>query len=225
MKPRRTARITGVLYLMTIVGGVIAQAFISNRLISFSDAATTANNILAHQSLFQSGLTIYLIEMTCQIAMTALFYVLLKPVSRTIALVSTVIGLSGCIIKTAARLFYIAPVFVLGSHSLTAFTPTQLHAISLVLLKINDQGAGIALAFMGVGAFLKGYLIFRSTFLPRFLGVLSMIGSAGWLTFLYLPLGYASFNIVAPLALLASIVEIFWLIVFGVDEDRWRALT
>ena len=221
-RPRRTARITGVLYLVTIVAGVIAQAFISNRLISFSDAAATANNILSRGSLFQTGLTVYLIEMTCQIAMTTLFYGLLKPVSRNIALVATVIGVAGCVIKTVSRLFYIAPVFVLTSHSLTAFTSAQLRAISLILLAINDKGAGVSLGLMGVGALLKGTLIFRSTFLPRFLGVLAIVGSAGWLTFFYLPLGYASFNYVAPIALLAALAEIFWLVVFGVNEERWN---
>jgi len=87
-KPRITARIAGVLILMTIAGGVFAQGFVSNRLISFSDAGVTANNILTNRSLFQVSFTVYLIEMACQIASIALIYILLSPVSRNIALVA-----------------------------------------------------------------------------------------------------------------------------------------
>lgn len=222
--PRLTARIAGVLSLLTIVGGIFAQGFVSNRLISFTDAAVTANNILANRSLFQAGFTVYLIEMACQIASVAIFYVLLSPVSRNIALVAAFIELSGCIIKTLSRLFYITPLFVLssGTDALSAFNTGQLRALALLLLKINDHGAGMALAFFGVSGLLFGYLIFRSTFLPRTLGILSMIGSAGWLRYFYPPLRYPPFLFIVVFALLVAAFKIFWLIVRGVDEDRWK---
>jgi len=223
LKPRITARIAGVLFLMTLVGGVFAQGFVSNRLISFSDAAVTANNILANRSLFQMSFTVYLIEMACQIASTALFYILLSPVSRNIALVAAFIELTASIIKTLSRLFYITPFFVLSdTHGLGAFSAGQLRALALLLLKINDRGAALALAFFGVSGVLNASLIFRSTFLPRTLGILGMIGSAGWLRFFYPPLRYPSFMFIAVFALSVSAVEIFWLIVFGVDEERWK---
>src|SRR2546421_9209072 len=101
--PRRVARTIGALFLLTILGGVFAQGFVSERLIVFSDAATTANNILSHRGLFQLGFTFYVIEMTCQVAVAALWYVVLRPVSRPIALTAAFIELSGCIIKSFAR--------------------------------------------------------------------------------------------------------------------------
>ena len=221
--PRLKARITGVFYLLTLLTGVFAQGFVSERLIVFGDAAATATNILTHKSLFQLGFTVYLIEMACQIAITALFYDLLKPVSRSVSLVAAFLGLAGCVIKTVSRLFYIAPLFVLGgAHYLSVFNAVQLQVLALLFLKVNDQGAGIALAFFGFYALLTGYLIFRSTFLPRILGVLSVFGGLGWLTFLYPPLGHRLFPYLAAFGLLGAASLILWLLVFGVNEQRWK---
>src|SRR5207244_8395473 len=101
--PRLKARITGVFYLLTLLTGVFAQGFVSERLIVFGDAAGTATNILTHKSLFQLGFTVYLIEMACQIAITALFYDLLKPVSRSVSLVAAVVALGGVGLRTVTR--------------------------------------------------------------------------------------------------------------------------
>src|SRR5438445_8776272 len=221
--PRRMARITGVLYLLTMLTGIFAQGFVSNRLVIFGDASTTATNILTHKSLFQLGFTVYLVEMACQIAMTALFYDLLKPAGRNISLLAAFLGLAGCVIKTFSRVFYIAPLFILGgAHYLSVFSAEQLQALALLFLKVNDRGAAIALVFFGFYALLMGYLIIRSTFLPRALGVLSIFGVLCWLSFLYLPLGYRLFPYIAAFGLLGAASLILWLLVFGVNEQRWK---
>src|SRR3989454_10889004 len=103
--PRLKARITGVLYLLTILTGIFAQMFVSGRLVVDGDAAATANNILTHKGMFQLGFTVYLIEMACQIALTTLFYYLLRPVSKSLSLLAAVFTLVGCTIKTPSRLF------------------------------------------------------------------------------------------------------------------------
>jgi hypothetical protein len=112
--PRFLARTTGLFFLLTILTGIFAQGFVSEKLVVLNDAAATATNILTHKGLFQLGFTIYLIEMACQVAMTALFYELLRPVSKSASLLAAFWGLSGCVIKTFARVFYIVPLFVLG---------------------------------------------------------------------------------------------------------------
>jgi hypothetical protein len=220
---RLKARITGVLYLLTMITGVFAQGFVANRLIVDGDAAVTATNILAHRTLYGFGFSVFLVEMVCQTAFTAVLYELLKPAGKSLSLVAAFLGLAGCIIKTLSRLFYVAPLFVLGGASyLSVFTPEQLRALALLFLKINDRGAGIALAFFGFYAVLTGYLIIRSTFLPRILGVFSVVAGVGWLTFLLPPLGYHLFLYVAPFGLLGAGALILWLLVFGVNEQRWQ---
>ena len=221
--PRLMARMTGAFYLLTIVTGIFAQGFVSGTLVVDGDAAATATNILTHKGLFQLGFAVYMIEMACQIAITSLFYDLLKPAGRSVSLLAAFLGLAGCIIKTFSRVFFIAPLFVLGgAHYLSVFTQDQLRALALLFPKVNDRGAGIALVFFGFYALLTGYLIIRSTFLPRILGVFSMFGGLGWLSFLYPPLGYSLFPYIAAFALLGAASLILWLLVFGVNEQRWK---
>lgn len=208
--PRAIARATAVTFLVTIVTGIVAQGFISERLVNLSDAAKTAANLSAHPGLFSLGFTLYLVEMSAQIAMTVLFYELTKPVDRGVALLSLVFGLVGCTIKIMARLFYIAAPLVLDDP-----------ALALVLLKINDHGAALALAFFGFNTLTQGWLILRSTFWPRWLGVLTLVSSVGWLAFLWPPLGYRLFLVSALIGLLGSIAMIGWLLVRGVDEAKW----
>ena len=221
--PRLKARITGAFYLVTILTGIFAEGFVSGRLVVDGDAAATAANILAHKGLFQLGYAVYLIEMACQIAMTALFYDLLKPAGRSISLLAAFLGFAACVIKTFSRVFFIVPLFILGgAHYLNVFSAEQLQALALLFLKVNDRGAAMALVFFGFYALLTGYLIIKSTFLPRILGVVSVLGGLVWLSFLYLPLGYRLFPYIAVLGLLGAASLLLWLLVMGVNEPRWK---
>ncbi len=219
---RSLARTTGVLYLVTILTGIFSAGFVTGRLVVNGDAAATAANILAHPGLLQLGFAVYLIEMACQVAITALFYNLLKPAGRNVSLVAAFVGLTGCVIKAFTRVFFIAPLFILGgAHYLSVFSAEQLQALALLFLKVNDRGAGIALVFFGFYALLTGYLIIKSTFLPRILGILSVLAGLGWLTFLYPPLGSRLFPFIAVFAILGAASLIVWLLMKGVNEQRW----
>lgn len=221
--PQIYARAAGLLYLIVITAGMIAQMLISGKIVVGGDAAATATNILAHTSLFELGFTVYLIEMASQIALTVLLYVLLKPVSRSVSMLALFFGLVACTIKTLSRLFYIAPLLVLGeARYLNVFSVEQLQALALLALSLNEQAAGMALAFFGLSTFLNGYLIFRSQFLPRFLGVTSIVGGFGWLAFLYPSLGSQMFPFILALGLLGAISQILWLLTKGVNAELWK---
>jgi hypothetical protein len=223
MSPKGKARLAGALYLLTIVFAAVGTSA-ENRYVLLGDAAATANNFLVHAAQIRIGWAGYLIEMACNIGMTAVLYDLLKPASRSVARASVLFALTAIIIKTASRVFLIAPFFLLGTHdALSPFAGPAGLALSHAFLHLNTQGAGLAMVFFGIYAILSGYLIFRSTFLPHFLGWLSVIAGLGWLTFLWPPLGFRYGGIVAIAALIGAAAKIGWLLIVGVNEERWLA--
>ena len=221
--PSSRARLLATLNLTVVTAGIIAQAVIADRLVVTDDAAGTAAAIVDNTSLYRLGFTIFMIEMIAQILASLVSYDLLKPVNRSVARAMMVLGLTGGGIKTMARVFYYAPLILLGGASyLSAVPPAQLEALSLAFIRINHQAAGIALIFFGVETVLRGWLIFRSAFLPRFLGVLSMIGGIGWFTYVWPPLGSQLFVPIVLFALAGVITTSGWLLIRGIDDATWR---
>ena len=177
----------------------------------------------SHQPLFRLGLATDLIATACYIAVTALFYDLFKPVNRSLSLLAAFFSLVGCAISAFASLFQLAPFVVLGgSQYLGVFKMEQLRALALMFLELNTQAANIDLVFFGVYCLLIGYLIFRSAFLPRILGVLMSIAGLGWLTFLSPPLAHYLSPYILVLGFLAELALCLWLFVMGVNEQRWK---
>ncbi|GMV04568.1 MAG: hypothetical protein AMXMBFR53_08480 [Gemmatimonadota bacterium] len=222
--PRALARTIGALYLATVVLGGLAQGLIADRMISLSDAAGTAANVLADERLYRLGFTLYLLEMACQVGMTALLYDLLRPAGRRAAILATSFGLVGCVVKTVGRVFYFAPLLILsGAHPIRDFGAGGAEGLALLLLRLNHQSEVIAVVFFGLHSVISGHLIIRSGYLPRALGALSLLGGLGWLTYLWPPLGDSLVGLILPVAILGALALIGWLLVVGVDEVRWRA--
>jgi hypothetical protein len=154
---------------------------------------------------------------------TALFYGLFNAVSRSLSLLAAFFSLVGCAILAFASLFRIAPLVVLGgSQYLSVFKVEQLRALASLFLELYGQGVNICFVFFGVYCLLIGYLIFRSAFLPRILGVLMACAGLGWLTFLSPPLANSLSPYIVVLGFLAELSLMLWLLVMGVNVQRWK---
>ena len=220
--PRPSARITGVVYLLYFLTAISGELFMKGLVVA-GDTAATANNILAHQPLFRLGLAISLISTACYIAVTAFLYGLFKPVNRRLSLLAAFFSLVGLAILAFSSLFQLASLVVLGGSSyLSAFNVNQLRALTLMFFEMNTQAVDISLVFFGFYCLLIGCLIFRSAFLPRILGVLMVLAGLGWLTFLSPPLANYLSPYILVLGFLAELLLCLWLLVMGVDVQRWK---
>jgi len=220
------ARIAGVLFLLSIVAGGFGEAYVPSKLIVSGDATATAKNINAFDSLFRLGFATYLIEAVCDIGLALILYVLLRPVRNDLALLAAFFGLVSTALFGVAELFYFAASLILGGAAyLKTFSPDQLNTLALLSLKLYGYGGGIFMVFYGVASVLRGYLIFRSGYLPKVLGALLALGGLGFVTrnfALVLAPAYASDFLLLPM-ILAGVSLTVWLLVRGVDVPKWEA--
>jgi len=220
--PQLYARMAGAFGLLEALTAAFGQVILPKLVVS-GDAAATAANILRNQPLFLYAFAATVIGVLFHLARMLLFYELFKPVNRSIALLAVFGMLVGCAFQALTGLLYLAPVRVLTAGSaLSAFTTEQLQALALVFLKVNALAFDIYLVFFGFWCALTGYLIFRSTFLPRILGVLLLIDGFGWMTFLSADLGRYLMPGIFIATALAELPLMVWLIVKGVDVRRWK---
>jgi hypothetical protein len=220
--PISAANLAGVFYLTSILTGG-AAALVRWRLFLAGDATATAANILAHEPLFWMVFAADLISASCYLAVTLLFYEMFKPVNKRLSLLAAFFSLMGCTIVAFACLFHIAAWGVLrGAQYLNILAVEPLRTVTLMCLKLQAQAYNVSLAFVGFSCLLIGYLIFRSTFLPRIVGALMAFAGLSWLTFLSPPLAkHLSPYILAP-GLLGEGTLILWLLVIGVNVQRWK---
>lgn len=225
VSPWPSARAIGVVYLLFFLTAIFAVVLVRGIVVT-GDAAATATNIIAHESLYRSGFAIGLVGTALYVVMTALFYGLFKPVSKTVSLLAAFFSLVGCAIQACGSLFQIAPMLVLeGNRYLNVFKTEQLQSLAMVFLNLNAQAGFISIIFFGLFDFTIGCLIYRSTFLPRFLGLLMAVAGIGWLTFLWPPLSERVSTFVDILGFVAELALMIWLLVMGVNVQRWRDLT
>jgi hypothetical protein len=225
--PGLKARVAGVFYLLN--AGTAFAYSVRERLTVPADAAATATNILAHESLFRIALVADLLGVAAYVVVTALFYELFRPVNRTLALLAAFFSLVGCVVQVFACVFHIGALTVLGSAPyLSVFSVAQLHAMSFVFLKLHGQAFNIAIEFFGFYCVLIGYLIFKSSFLPRVIGVLMALGGVAYVTgnlatFLSLPMAMVLGHSAVILGGVGECSLILWLLVMGVNTQRWNA--
>jgi hypothetical protein len=221
--PARTARAAGVFYLITITARIVADGFVRDRLVVSSDAARTATNILAHPDLFRIGFVADVVAFASFVAIAALLYVLLKPVSRSVSLVAALFAVVASIAQAFSSVFHLAALFVLGDSAyLRVFTAEQLQAAALMLLKIRAIGYhNIGLVFLGAYLLLIGWLAYRSTFMPRLVGLLAAIAGLAYMPFLWPPLAKVLLPRLLIPAGIGQMVLMLWLLIAGVNVQRW----
>lgn len=221
--PRLKARIAGVLYALEGTGSVFGGVYFRNRFIVPGNPAATATAILANESLFRWAFAAALLAVAFHIAYTVLFYDLFRPVNRSVALLAAFVSLVACALQASAAIFQIAALLVVeGGNSLSAFTGEQVQALALLSLNVNAQAFNIYLIFFGFWLIPTGYLIARSTFFPRIIGVLLALDGLGWVLFLSPPLATSLYSLIATVAALGELPLLLWLLVVGLNEQRWK---
>ena len=223
------AKLAGILYLIVIVTAGFAEGFVRNQLVVDGNATATANNLLLHESLFRAGGVADIINVVCDTFLALLFYDLLKPVSRSLALLTAFFRLMHVAVLAVSTLYHFAALLVVRMAQGTGAPATsQPSPLMLICLKLHGLGYLLCLVFFGIACMVMGALITKSTFLPRLLGLLlALVGCC------YVFNSFANFlapefaSYLFPWLLLPGLpVELglaLWLVVKGVDAVKWEA--
>jgi len=226
--PQLYARIGGVLYLIIIVVGLFGEAFVRDRLIVSGDATATAANIRSMESLWRFHIAAELFLLICAVALLLILFALLRPVNRALVLLAAFFNLVSIGLEAAITMYLLEALFPLGNAGyLKAFAPEQLYAMASLSLKSHSYGFGVSLIFFGCFCLVIGYLIFRSGYLPKTIGVLMQIAGVCYLTNSFaLILAPAFANRIFPAILVPAFVGeaslCLWLLVKGVNVQRWE---
>jgi hypothetical protein len=224
--PQTWARVAGLLYMINIAASVFALVT-TRGLIVAGDAAQTAANIAAAEPMFRLAFAAIILAGVVYVAVVAILYGLMKPAGATLSAIAAFMGLAGCAIGASTGLNQIAALMYLGEAAyLAAFSQEQLQALARLSVRASGIGNTIALVFFGFYCLLLATLVFRARFLPRWLGVLLLLAAIGWLigsftTFLMPSLGIAGTLI--PVSGLGEALFTLWLLVMGVNAEKWRA--
>lgn len=227
-KPQTWARIGGAFYLVIIATGIFGEMFVRDGLIVSGNAAATAQNIIDSELLWRIGIAGDLLMHVCDVPLMLIFYLLLRPVDRNLALLAVLFNIVQTAVLVATKLNLFTPLFLLGGAAyLNAFDAAQLQALSYVSIRADGYGFGVGLIFFGFECLVLGYLISRSGFLPRILGVLMQIAGACYLVDSFaLTLAPAFANRLFPWILMPCFIGeaslCLWLLIKGVDVRRWN---
>lgn len=224
--PQTWARVAGALYMFNIAAGVFAL-MTTRALYVLDDAAQTVANVLANEQAFRLAFAAILLAGAVYVAVIAILYELMKPAGRTLSAIAAFMGLAGCAISAATGLNQISAMMYLGDASyLGAFSQEQLQALARLSLRAGGIGNTIGLVFFGFYCLLLSLLVFRASFVPRWLGILLLLAGVGWIagsitSFILPSLPLA--GMLLPISGLGEALFTLWLLIMGVNAERWRA--
>ena len=221
--PLVNARVAGFLYLIIFILGIFSELFVRQSLIVLGDTVATVNNIMASESLFRLAIVCDLIRLVVLILLPLVLYKLLSKVNKNYAVVMVAFVLVSVPVSMFNEINQLAVLLLLSDADyLTIFQTNQLHAHVMLFLDLYKQG-GFITQFLGIWLLPLGYLVFKSGFLPKVIGVLLMIGCFGYLIDAFLFFIFSISN--AGFSLFSFIGELLfalWLLVKGVNIDKWE---
>jgi len=227
---QHTARVAGVLYLVVIVCAGFAEGYVRTGLIAPGDAAVTADNIASSEWLYRVGFASDLVAFLCDVAISVLLYVLLRPVNKTVSLLAAAFRLIAHPAIASVNLLnhFMALLLVREGADVTGLGAEQVQAMASLFIEAHGIGYLIGGAFFGVHLLLLGYLIYRATYLPQLLGILLVIAAAGYLvesfgTFLFPSYEAVYVWVVAVPAAVAEVSLALWLTVKGIHAAPSRS--
>lgn len=226
--PNTWARAGGVAYLIIIVLGFAGEMLIRNKLIVSGNAGATAQNILMHPLLWRLGIAGDITMHICDAIVGVVYYMLLKPVNRNLALMALFLGLVQTAVLVANKMNLVMPLLLLGNGAyLKALDQHQIEAFSYLAIKAHGYGFGIGLIFFGCECLLDGWLIVKSGYFPRALGILVQIAGLCYLVNSFaLLLSPALADAIFPAILLPPFIGelsmAIWLLVKGVNLAKWN---
>jgi hypothetical protein len=224
---QRYARVVGVLIAISLLAGGFGESFVPGKLIVAGDFHETGLRVAAFLGLFRAGFVAYMIEAACDLSLTAIFYLLLRPVSRTLSLITAFFGVFGTATFAVGEIFYyIAALPQIDAHFAASLSPDDRTRFAYLCLKIYGTIFNIFAGFYGAETMLRGYLFFRSGYLSRVLGGLLLLGGAGFIIknlLAVLAPRYDSMLLVLPM-LVAMLGTAVWLPLKGIDRDCFERL-
>jgi hypothetical protein len=222
--PKKTARIAGLLYLIIALLGIFSMLYGPNSQIVPGDPAATVNNIKASESLYRIAFIGDLLGQVIFIFLVLLLYKLLKPVNKNLSVLMVVLVLVGIPIAMLNDLNQIAALLISsGADYSPVFATDQLQAHVMLFLDLYEHGLRIAYIFWGLWLFPLGYLVFKSGFLPRILGILLIIAGFGYLIEFVAFFLFPNFDLTIKMfTFWGEVLLALWLLIMGVNVEEWK---
>jgi Domain of unknown function (DUF4386) len=226
--PGFLARVYGGIGLFGIAAGFFDIGYVHSHIMVNGDAAVTMNNLLAYQAMFRSGIALHLLMVLLNVLAEVMAFFLFRRVNPLLATMALCCGLVGAAIESLDMLGSLLPLQIVGGGTIGAFSAAQIHAMTYVSLQLQDTGLLISFLFWGLDEVLTGYLIFRSSFLRRTLGVLLGISGFLYLTDPLLTIGVPAigerlFPVGLALCLPGEFLTALWMAVVGLNVAKWMA--
>lgn len=225
---RKWARVAGVLYLVITIAAIVAHFYVPAQIIVPNDLAATAANIVASDTLFRVGIGSEFIVLLAEIVLSVILYTLFRPVNRTVSLTAAVSRLVMTTIHGLNLLNYFFILSLLGGAGFAAaFTPEQIHALVGLFLDAHSYGFTIGIAFLTIHVFALGYLIVKSGYVPKIIGILFIVAGFGYLIDSFGLLLFSGYTttpvyVAVPIAV-AEIAFPLWLLVMGIKVSPQQA--